>query len=193
MESLVRTKEQCVLQNHPAMKPTTICLLLVCLGVLILVVSVLGLRNEWLLPKPFSAPAKPNTVSREVNTVSGATGAGPNGLFWNRTNDTLIVHTNHEFFTLPPAQYDEWLRNRAIAGFRSRLAHAQQLRDLAVFPHEEELLTLWDLPAPERERVLQTRREMVEQAMLRLSEASAEEASAWAELRALGIKEPEEP
>lgn len=58
------------------MKPTTICLLIACLGVLILVVSVLGLKNEWLLPKPFSAPAKPNTVSREVNTVSGATGAG---------------------------------------------------------------------------------------------------------------------
>lgn len=72
---------------------------------------------------------------------------------------------------------------RALASFLARMEHVQRLRELAIFPPEDELLGLWDLPEAERERVLQVRREMVEAAVQRMSEASAIEAESWKELR----------
>lgn len=132
----------------------------------------------------FSPPAKPGGFpNRETILAIMATN---DGLFWNRTNDTLIVND-----TLIGASFvtDE---RRARASFKARMEHVQRLRELAIFPPEEELLGLWDLPEAERERVLQVRREMIEAAVQRMSEASAIEAESWRELRALGIKEPEE-
>lgn len=166
MDSQVARDKDAARTTNKAVKPLPKILIgLACLAVL-----VFGRWYFW--SSLFPALAKPSGFPNREHVLA--------------TNG-VDINTNHEFFTLPPKEYEERLRKRAVAGFRARLAHAHKLREQAIFPSGEELLTLWDLPAPERERVLQVRREMVAAAVQRMSEASAEEEAAWKELKALGL------
>jgi hypothetical protein len=72
---------------------------------------------------------------------------------------------------------------RVIDGFKARLAGARATGELAIFPPEEELDTIFDLPEPEQEQRLQVRQERIREAMSMMRLAAEEEKAAWAELK----------